>query len=108
MTDETNDDVVDGRRFEGGIETESSEPDERVRDLSIATNIIAGEYARGQIVSIRGLTLERCGTDGNLWALYNESEELVDVVQAGHAQSAKKFLKFIDDSLNEDESRWSL
>jgi hypothetical protein len=82
--------------------------DERTKDLHIATNIIAGDYARGQTVAIRGVTLKRWIIDGNIWAVYNEDGQFVDSVQAGRARSAKEFLKFVDETLAEDESRWAV
>jgi hypothetical protein len=71
------------------------------------SHVIGGTYSRGDTVGLRGLTLQRQGTDGNQWMLYDEEEQLVDVLDAHKTKSARAFLQYIEKVLGEDETRWA-
>jgi hypothetical protein len=108
MMDDNNDGAADAQGLDGEESAGRNEPDERVRDLAVVRDIMAGKPERGREVNIRGLTLIRENVSGNHWSLLNEDEQLVDVVAANRFRSAKEFLEYVDDSLTEDSSRWSI
>jgi hypothetical protein len=109
MKDDNNDDdAADEQGLEGKEGAARNGPDERVRDLAVARDIMAGEFERGTVATIRGLTLYRENVSGNHWSVQDEDEQLVDVVAANRFRSAKQFLEYIDDSLSEDNTRWAL
>lgn len=87
----------------------AQEPDltEREEELLWAANIIAGTMPRGEIVGIQGLTFERRAVGGNQWSLYDEDDNLVDVIDARKCKSARAFLQYVEKTLGEDETRWA-
>lgn len=83
---------------------DEGQPEEEPHPVDVAAAMLADEYDPGAGFRLRGAGLRRREDEMNYWAVFDEDDEIVDVIDADRFRSAAALLTHIGSVLELD---WS-